>query len=333
MRRRRSCIGVTYIRLDLKRQEERGTIKIVDKKIRLVLNPIAGRGRSVKVLSGVRHVLDAKGIVYDVAESKWPGHAIEIARQSADSGYGVIAAIGGDGTVGEVVNGVLESGVKGVKMAVIPAGTGNDFVGGNRLFQGWEDAAEALASSDHVRSLDVLSFSDAVGHSRFVTNSVGAGFDAYVVKRVAELGSRKIGHLSYMLEAVRGLFIFKPGRFRVSVDGFDKTHERVWLFAVVNSERFGGGMRVSPGASSFDGKIDVCFLSDVSRSQIVRLIMLVRSGKHVGRPGVNICEAQEVQIDAPEGFPCHVDGDTVDVTYPVKVKVVPGALPLIVGKR
>jgi diacylglycerol kinase (ATP) len=305
----------------------------VDNKIRLILNPTAGLGRSVKVLSGVRSLLDSKGIIYDVAESKWPGHAIEIARQSADLGYRVITAIGGDGTVGEVANGILESGVKGVRMAVIPAGTGNDFVGGNRLFEGWEDAACALASSERVKNMDVLSFRDASGYSRFVTNSVGTGFDAYVVKRVAGLGPRKIGHLSYMLEALRGLFVFKPGRFRVSVDGSDNAYERVWLFAVVNSERFGGGMRVSPGASSFDGKINVCFLSDVSRFQIVRLIMLVRSGRHVGRPGVNICEAQEIQIDAPEGFPCHVDGDTVDVTYPVKVAVVPGALSLIAGER
>lgn len=303
----------------------------VEDKTRLILNPIAGHGKSVKVLQAVGNILDSKGVSYDVVESKKPGHAFEIARESADLGYQVIAAVGGDGTIGEVANGILASGAKGVKMAVIPAGTGNDFVGGNKLFAGWEDAARALASSRTVKNMDILSFQDSSGYSKYVVNSIGTGFDAYVVKRVAELGSRKIGHLSYMLEAVRGLFTFSPGRFEVTADGHGKTCENVWLFAIVNSERFGGGMRVSPGATSFDGKMNVCFLSDVTRLQIVPLIVLVRSGKHIGRPGVTCDEAREVQIAAPEGFPCHLDGDTVDVTYPIKVSVIPGALPLVVG--
>lgn len=303
----------------------------MEDKIRLILNPIAGHGRSVKVLQGVSNILDSKGVSYDVVESKRPGHALEIARESADLGYGVIAAVGGDGTVSEVANGILASGVKGSKMAVIPAGTGNDFVGGNRLFSGWEDASRALCSPESVKNMDVFSLRDSAGYSKYVINSFGTGFDAYVVKRVAELGSRKIGPLGYMLEAFRGLFAFNPGRFEVTSEGDERVHERVWMFAIVNSERFGGGMLVSPGASSFDGKMNVCFLSNVSRLQIVRLIVLVRSGKHIGRPGVSCGESREVSIAAPEGFPCHVDGDTVDVTYPIKVTVIPGALPLIVG--
>jgi len=305
--------------------------KTVEDKIRLILNPTAGHGRAVKVLQGVRDMLDSRGAAYDVAESKRPGHALEIARESADLGYNVIAAVGGDGTVGEVANGILESGVRGVKMAVIPAGTGNDFVGGNKLFGGWEEAAQALASPQVLRGIDVLSFRDASGYSKYVINSIGTGFDAYVVKRVSELGSRKIGRLSYMLEAFRGLFVFNPGRFEVSSDGNVQVRENVWLFAIVNSERFGGGMLVAPGASSCDGKMNVCSLSDVSRSQIVPLIVLVRSGKHLGRPGVSCTEAKEVQISGPEGFPCHLDGDTVDVTFPFTVKVIPGALTVIAG--
>lgn len=305
--------------------------RIVEDRIRLILNPTAGHGRAVRVLQSVRGILDSRGVAYDVAESKRPGHALEIARDSAGQGYNVIAAVGGDGTVGEVANGILGSGARDVKMAVIPAGTGNDFVGGNRLFKDWEEAAQALASQKVIRSTDLLLFRDASGYSKYVINSIGTGFDAYVVKRVLELGSRKVGRLSYMIEAFRGLFAFNPGHFEVDFDGDAQVRENVWLFAIVNSERFGGGMLVAPGASSSDGKMNVCSLSDVSRSQIVPLIVLVRSGKHMGRPGVSCQECREVRISAPQGFPCHLDGDTVDVTYPFTVTVVPGALSVIAG--
>lgn len=302
-------------------------------KTRLILNPIAGHGKSKKVLAETLSVLDSHQTDYEVVESTWAGEAVGIAKDACDKGYGCVVAVGGDGTVSEVVNGMLASDAKGTAFAVIPAGTGNDFLLGNNLFSGWKDAAFALATSDELKDMDVFSFQDSAGRSVYAANSIGAGYDAYVVKQVLERGSRQMGHFGYMVEAFRGLFAFNPGKFTVTVDGEVERHEKVWLWAVTNGERFGGGMRVAPGATAFDGLMDTCALENVPRSRLPGLVFMVRAGKHIGKEGVSHRRAKELIIDAPEGFPCHTDGDTLDVTYPISVKVLPGALPLLVKAR
>lgn len=304
------------------------------RRVLVILNPVAGRGKTIKRLPLVRRKLTENNIPFDVVETKCPGHATDLAASASRNGYDVLAAMGGDGTVGEVVNGLLQAKETGaetdVKVAAIPSGTGNDFSWGSHLFSAWKEAVDALINP-RVRHMDVLRLNDSAGVSRYVVNSVGIGYDAYVVKRVKELGSRKIGHLSYMLEAFRGLFKFNPGVMSVSIDERPASvHERTWVFAVTNGEKFGGGMTVCPGALADDGLLDVAFLHGVPRKDLIGLLFRVRKGKHVGRPGVVRASASSVTVHAPQGFPCHFDGDTVDVRYPVTVKVLPGALPFLV---
>ncbi len=277
-------------------------------------------------------MLDSLNVRYETVETKGPGQAREIALERCKSGTRVIAAMGGDGTLNEVVNGVLLSGVPGVAVATIPAGTGNDFAGGNRLFSDWRESIDALASPS-IWNVDVFMAEDARGFRRYVINSVGIGFDAYVVKRVCALKSRKMGKMSYMLEALRGLFQFDPGDMTIASGPEEKDHARVWLFALTNSGNFGGGMRVSPNATADDGKMDLALLQGVPRMHLVSLLFLVRSGKHVGRPGVFLRQSEEVTIQAPPGFPCHIDGDIVDVDYPVRVRVVHRGLPMVRASR
>ncbi len=308
-------------------------------KVCIVCNPMAGYGKSAKMLPEIVKDLGRLGVFPDVFSSEYPKHSVELAKGACRSGYQIVVAMGGDGTVGEVANGILTSGIPGVAMGVIPAGTGNDFVAGNRLFTGTAEALETL-SRPQFRNMDVILYSDASGQRRYAMNSFGIGYDAYVVKRVSELSSRRLGHFSYMLEALRGLVRFNPAALAVKItesplDGSPppgRELESVWLFAVVNSERFGGGMKVCPGANSWDGRIDYAFLAGMSRLGLVKLIFLVRSGKHIGQPGVFRGQAQEVTFFAPAGFPCHLDGDTVDAVYPATVKVLPAALPLVVSE-
>ncbi len=304
------------------------------KKVLVILNPVAGHGRTKKRLPAVRSALEQSFIPYDVVETEGRGHAAEISAAAARNGYDVLAAMGGDGTVSEVVNGVMQAREEragtGVKIAVIPSGTGNDFAVGSGLYRSWEEAVQALANPG-VRHMDTFRFSDSGGVTRYVVNSVGIGYDAYVVKRVAELGSRKIGGLSYMYEALRGLVFFNPSEVSVSIDGEPPSkHDKTWLCAVTNSEKFGGGMKVNPGARADDGRLNVAFLHGVPRVGLLPLIFLVRGGNHVGKKGVVLKDASVLQLSAPDGFPCHVDGDTVDVRFPVTVQVLHGVLPFVV---
>ena len=163
-----------------------------------------------------------------------------------------LVAMGSDGTLGEVVNGVLTAEHKRViPIGAIPAGTGNDFITGNRLFSNLSEAIQALARPK-LRQFDVMLVQDADGPSRYAVNSVGVGFDAYVCKRVAELESKKIGSRSYAFEVLRGLLAFQPAYMKISLDGEERCAERAWLCAVMNSQNLGGGLKIIPGAVSDD---------------------------------------------------------------------------------
>jgi diacylglycerol kinase (ATP) len=307
------------------------------KKVLVILNPVAGHGKAKRRLPAVRSALAQSGIPYDVVETERRGHAAEISAAAAKNGYDILAAMGGDGTLSEVVNGLLAAREEGtetsVKIAVIPSGTGNDFSVGAGLFETWEEAVQAL-SNPGVRYMDAFRFSDSSGITRYVVNSVGIGYDAYVVKRVAELGARKIGGLSYMYEALRGLFFFNPGPLSVSFDGEPEAwYDKTWLCAITNSEKFGGGMKVNPGALPDDGRLNVAFLHGVPRQGLLPLVFLVRGGNHVGKKGVVLRSASLVKLSAPDGFPCHVDGDTVPVRFPVMIQVLPRVLPFVAKAR
>lgn len=302
-------------------------------KVLLILNPVAGHGKSAKLKPLVEERLKQKGVEFETVLTERRGHAQELAASAHLNGFKIVAAMGGDGTLSEVVSGFMTrfSGKlpPGLRLAPIPSGTGNDFLGGAGLSLDWTDAVDALANPV-ARNVDVILVEDAAGFHRYVANCVGIGFDAYVTGRVTRLGTSKLGPLSYMMEAFRGLVHFNPGDLKVTLAGGEtRPYDKTWLFAVTNSEKYGGGMKVNPGALLGDGLINIALLHGVPRSALVGLIFQVRSGKHVGKPGVVMSTGTSVTVDAPAGFPCHVDGDTVDVTYPVTVKVLPGALPLV----
>jgi YegS/Rv2252/BmrU family lipid kinase len=306
-------------------------------KVLVIHNPIAGHGKSGRLLPLVKERLYRNKTGFEVIVTESRGHAEALAAKADFNGFGVIASMGGDGTFSEVVNGLM-SRFDGrfpphLRVAAIPTGTGNDFLWGSHLPTDWQHWVDVLRNPV-TRPVDIFQVNDSTGFQRYAVNCFGIGFDAYVTSRVNELGTGKIGPLGYMVEAFRGLLHFNPARSTVQPAGGPATRcDRMWLFAVTNSEKYGGGMQICPGARFDDGLLSYALLHGVPRRNLVALILSVRSGKHVGKPGVFIGSATAVSVEAPEGFPCHVDGDTAHVKYPVTVKVLPGVLPFVVGSK
>ncbi len=300
-------------------------------KICLIVNPAAGRGKSEKMLPEVTRLLSQKGVEFDVITTTGPGHAEALAMELSVSEYRVLVAMGGDGTLGEVVNGVMASRLNRIALATIPAGTGNDFAGGNRLFSHWTESIEAI-TSPITKHIDVIRVEDGANRVRYAVNSVGVGFDAYVVKRVSKLKSKRLGSISYAIEVVRGLFAFQPQDMTIAVGGYGKYVKQAWLCALTNSEKFGGGMKITPGAAFDDGFVHISYLSETPRLGLIKLLFNVFKGQHVGKPGVYVGKGHEVAIDPPGYYPCHFDGDIRDVKYPLSVELVPCAIPFLVKR-
>lgn len=300
-------------------------------KICIIANPTAGHGKARAILPQVEALLEDYGVEFDIITTQAPGHAVDLARELANSDYKALVAMGGDGTLGEVVNGVLTASNKPtIPIGAIPAGTGNDFITGNRLFADWTEAVRALARPK-VKQFDVMLVEDAAHRSRYAINSVGVGFDAYVCKRVAELKSKRFGSKSYALEVLRGFVVFQPDDMRISLDGDERHVEKAWLCAIMNSQNLGGGLGIIPGATSDDRHLHLGYLFDTPKWRLISLLLSVFRGTHVGRRGVFIGKGQRASIDAPDNYPCHIDGDVVDAVYPLRVELVPAAIPFLAG--
>ena len=308
----------------------KGILLETPQKTCIICNPVAGSGRAKRILPEITDLMKEKGLNFDVLTTSAPGEAETLAKQLPREEYRAIAAMGGDGTLNEVVNGVLTSDSASIPVVAIPVGTGNDFVKGNHLFSHWSEAIEALMKFT-TKKMDVMSVKDMVGWSRYAVSSVGIGIDAYVAKRVSELESKKLGRLSYAFETVRGLFSFEPFDMHVIADDIHTYVEKAWLCACMKSEYLGGGLIICPGACSSDGVLTFGYLSDASRPYLLRVLLHVFKGTHVGMKGVCISNAKTLSVEACEDVPCHLDGDIRDVKYPIDIEVIPKAIEFVVN--
>ncbi len=236
------------------------------------------------------------------------GHATDISRALVDEGYTTIVAAGGDGTVHEVVNGLLSatSPHPGLRLAVVPAGTGMDFVRNARLPYRPRAIARAIAAG-HTTSLDVGvgTWSDR----KVFVNFAETGLGAAVVAREARFADAWPGRLSYLLAAVGTAMVDSKVEALVLVGGIEVYAGPLVSAIVANGRYFGGGMKIAPSASMTDGQFDILILGDFSRAQLVSQIWKIYPGLHVKHPKVLWLRGSNVQIRPSAATPLDLDGE------------------------
>jgi diacylglycerol kinase (ATP) len=292
-------------------------------RLALVVNPRAGGGRGARIAASVSDALRAAGEEHEVHISTHGGEPERLARAAAERDVEVVVAVGGDGHVAAVANGILGSGSA---LAVIPAGNGNDFA--RNLGLPWRDRAALVRLLQRgqatVRSVDVGHVSTADGERHFL-NVAGAGFDSVVTARGEQV--RRLGRYRYLYATFETLVRFKPGPFVVTVDG--ERHEAPAMFvAVGNAPAYGNGMRITPGASLDDGMLEVCVVGALSRLRFVRLFPLVYSGRHIEASVVRIFRGSVVELESTPVYEVFADGERVGTT-PARLTVRPAALPVL----
>jgi YegS/Rv2252/BmrU family lipid kinase len=289
----------------------------VSAPIALLANPSAADGRSLKCLDIVRATFEAQGADYELATPSGRDAARTVAREAAESGRTVVA-VGGDGTIG-LIAGALR-GTPG-RLAVIPAGRGNDFA---RVLKIPEDPAEAalIALDGHEQVVDV---GDVDGATFVCIASLGFDSDANRIANEAKLVN---GNLVYLYAALRALIGWKHANFHVVIDG--QAHDiRGWSVAVANSKAYGGGMFVAPQAELDDGKFDVVMGSESSKWAFLRDIRKVFDGTHSKLDYVQTVRGTTVEISADRPFDIYADGDPIGRT-PATVRISPRSLKVLV---
>ncbi|MFT3887126.1 MAG: YegS/Rv2252/BmrU family lipid kinase [Arachnia sp.] len=234
----------------------------------------------------------------------------------------VVAVMGGDGMAHLGLNAC--AGTEAT-LAVIPAGTGNDFARGAGIPRSIDEAVEALVRG-RTRRLDLTKLSNGVG-SYYVGAVVSSGYDARVNRATNDIRLR-FGPLSYGYIALRELTAFEPLTYRLVVDGQPR-ELRAMMVAVANMGVFGGGMRIAPDADPADGILDITVIHEASRSKLLRLLPLVYRGTFVKDPVVELLRARRVEIDG-DGLFLMGDGEELG-EVPAVAECVPGILSVIVG--
>lgn len=306
--------------------------------IKVILNPYAGRGRGAQALPRVYAALTQAGIDFELVETRGVGHAIELARQARLDGFATVVAAGGDGTVSEVVNGLVAATTAAQpvgKLGLLPMGTANDFADMLGCSRDLRDAVQTLRAG-RVRTIDLGRTqvqSEATTVQRYFNNNIGVGFEAWVT-----LESYKVkwltGALLYGVAALRALRICPTPQVEatwVATNG--EVHSRsgrTLMISVGNNSRTGGGFFLTPNAKMDDGLLDVSIAAAVSRWRILQLLPQALQGKHVSHPAVTMLRCHQLTLDVAEPLPVHVDGEVVTSNARrIEVDIEPGRLWVI----
>jgi len=287
----------------------------------LVANATAGRGKASNTIDNVMQALNHKGIEYEIGLTKYPKHGIELSRLASQNGYGTIVAIGGDGTINEVANGIMLSQKK-VKMGIIPEGGGNDFA---KMFSIPRNvhAAVNLLQHGHSHKIDVGKF-----NSTYFVNVLGIGLDA-VVAKLAAANTNLNGLARYMWALFKALKTLDYYQLQIKTAELEETR-KLLLLSIGNGQFCGGGFRLTPTAKADDGKLNICAVDALSRAKIIKFLPKAIKGKHLGLPVVECFHASQIQISSEFPIPLYYDGEVV--SKPLKkitIELLPQALELV----
>jgi YegS/Rv2252/BmrU family lipid kinase len=290
---------------------------------KIIVNPYAGRWKALKSIPAIEAALQRESIPYSLVQTEGPEQGIELARQAALDGHSPVVAVGGDGTISEVMNGLVQAAGEGVAgpLGIIPRGSANDLPVQLGLPLDVEGSCRRLREGQE-RLIDVGRVND-----RYFDNDVGVGFEPQVT-----IEARKIewlrGTLIYLVAVFRALRSYTQPHMTVEWNG-GRASERMLLVSVGNGNVTGGAFRLTPEAELDDGQLDFVFGTAMSRMQILRFLPLVFSGQHIGRPQVTHGRTRRLTITSDDPLPVGVDGEIIPDARHLEFEILPGKLRVI----
>ncbi len=300
----------------------------------MIVNPRSGGGLSESRWARIRGAL-AEGLgELDSMFTAGPRDAAAIAAREAAGGRKLILALGGDGTISEVADGVLAAGAGGAtEIGLIPRGTGGDF---RRTLELPEDMA---AAARHIRDaaprrMDAgrvrLRGHDGSDVTRHFVNVASFGFSSAVATRANASSKRLGGRLAFFAATMRTLVSYDNTDVWLTIDDKPRERRRVLMAAIGNGRFFGGGMKICPDAGLDDGQLDLVMVGDFTRADVVSKIGRIYSGTHLALDDVESTRLRRLvvePVDADARVPLELDGETPG-TLPATFEVLPGALTL-----
>lgn len=305
------------------------------RKVKIILNPMADMGNAWRVARDLRSITEQHGGV-DWSGTVYPGHAIDLAAQAGEQGYDMVIAMGGDGTVHEVVNGLMKiPEEKRPLLGIVPVGSGNDFAHALNLPHSPAEALTCALGGESI-TVDLCAMTDEQGHVQYIDNTLGIGFGAMVTIRSHQIPVLR-GFLIYLIAVIQTIILDHiPIRMQIKTDE-QEWEQKVKYLVVCNGPREGGGFLVMPDAKVDDGLISYVMITDVSRLMMFRLLPEVMKGTHGRFKQVRMGTCKKFSLTADRPLYIHADGEIF--TGPgtdlrkVSFEIKPNALKVVRGEK
>ncbi len=300
---------------------------------KIILNPVSGHGNGLRAQPIVEQLFRSHGVPYDLTRTERPGQGIELTRQAVKDGYPAIVAVGGDGTVNELINGLMLSKLEGLPippLGVLGAGRGNDFAGSMGIPTDLPGGFQALLK-DQRRIIDIgMVKGGRFPEGRYFGNFVGVGFDAVTTIRVAQM-PRWGGFFSFLVGVLQTVFVYNKAPLARIEYGDTSLTQRSLLITVMNGKRLGGNFQMAPASLPDDGLFDLCIAEQMSSFEVIRMIPHFTKGDQATQPTIKTGRAARVTITAVEGsLPADTDGEIICVDGDkLEIELIPRQLEII----
>jgi diacylglycerol kinase (ATP) len=282
-------------------------------RYKIIVNPTSGRGTAEEAIPVLESRFTTDDIAFELVRTEAPEHAIELARIAAEQGFDVVVAAGGDGTANEVLNGLMLAKAAGhsAKMGLLAIGRGNDFAFGCGIVPGLDEGCDLLINGEP-QLIDVGFVKGGLfPEGRYFGNGVGIGFDAVVGFEALKM-KRLQGFLSYLVAALKTIFLYYKAPFVKLEYGDTVTELNALMVSIMNGRRMGGGFMMAPVSEINDALLDLCIAEQVSKLGVLALIPKFMAGTQSAQPSIRTDRTDEIRVTAIEGsLPAHADGETL----------------------
>ncbi len=299
----------------------------------MIYNPNAAHRNAEKILPSVRELFKKYELEYDLILTEKQGHALDLAKQQAEVGRPLVIAAGGDGTMNEVINGLIAANCPDGKkpvMGILPIGRGNDFAYGINIPKDLDKVIQATKSGK-TRRIDIgLVTGGDFPNGRYFGNGVGLGFDTVVGFEATKITWSK-GAASYLIGLVKTIFLYHTApTYEIIMEGETITQPSL-LVSIMNGRRMGGLFMMAPNSDPEDGLFNLCLASSVPQIKILGVAAKFIKGNQEGHPAIQMRQSKKVVVKALTGsIPAHADGETICYAgSELTIELIPQALEVI----
>ncbi|KAB3532209.1 diacylglycerol/lipid kinase family protein [Alkaliphilus serpentinus] len=264
-----------------------------------IVNPASGKGKPLDRLKIIKETMEKEGCMYRIQLTEGVGHAKKLAEEAKED---VIVAVGGDGTINEIANGV-KNGNKII--GLLPSGTGNDFVRSLNIPSDPQEALEIILNGK-TREINL-----GIVQDMYFVNVASVGLDAHIADKVTSIKKYITGTKAYIVALIKGLITYKTIQLKLSVDG-KLVDINTMLIAFCNGGSYGGGMKIAPMADFNDDLLDICIVSKMKKLKLFILFPSIFKGNHIRYKEVEALRGKEMVLYTNEKVKINIDGEIIE---------------------